>query len=111
MKRSLLSAHIGLVMVGLIATVALLLEIRLPVTQDVHFLLQLLWVGVAMGSLFVVMLQPAINSKSQNDFESDDIEAGFNRDDLPEWYDPDRLWMQHHPDEPRLANDIDREEV
>jgi hypothetical protein len=69
MKRSSLSAYIGLVIVGLTATVALLLEIRLPVSHNIHFLLQLLWVGVAMGSLFVVMLQTAIDSHTRHELE------------------------------------------
>lgn len=106
MKRLLLSAHIGLLMVGITATAALLLEARLPVPQDIHFLLQLLWVGVAMGGVFVVMMQPAINLQSQPD-------SGMNldTDDVPEWHDSDRVWMQQHPNERYLGNDIDREEA
>ncbi len=106
MKRLLLSAHTGLVIVGITATAALLLEAKLPVSQDIHFLLQLLWVGVAMSSLFVIMLQPVINSLS-------DADSRINLvvEVVPEWYDPDRLWMQQHPNERYVANDADKEEA
>ncbi|MFN8374419.1 MAG: hypothetical protein U0694_16270 [Anaerolineae bacterium] len=107
MKRAYLSAHIGLLFVGVSATAALLLEARLPVTQDVHFLLQLLWMAVAMGSVFVVMLQPALNPAARND----DCVPAVETEQIAEWQDPDRLWMQQHPDEGYLASDIDREEV
>ncbi len=105
MKRSCLSAYGGFLIVGVVATLALLLEIRLPVPQDIHFLLQFLWVGVAMSGLFVAMLHPAINSHTPADFG-----ATLQKDDIPEWHDPDRVWMQQQPDEWHLANDIDKEE-
>ena len=106
MKRSCLSAYMGLLIVGMTATAALLLETRLPVSQDVHFLLQLLWLGVAMGSLFVMMLQPTTKLYSHQEFRSD-----FHFDEVPEWRDPDRVWMQQHPNELYLADDIDKEEA
>lgn len=107
MKRAYLSAHIGLLFVGVSATAALLLEARLPVTQDVHFLLQLLWMAVAMGSVFVVMLQPALNPAPQHN----DCVPRVDAEGITEWNDPDRLWMQQHPNEGYLASDIDREEA
>lgn len=103
-KHPTLSAHLGLIVVGIAATVALLLEIRLAVPQDVHNLLQFLWLAVVMGSLFVEMLQPILKI-------SDQAEKSSPLEDIPEWRDSDRLWLQLHPNERYPANDIDKEEA
>lgn len=103
-KHSILSAHLGLIVVGIAATIALLLEIRLAVPQDVHNLLQFLWVAVVMGSLFIEMLQPILKI-------SEPAEKSAPLEDIPEWRDSDRLWLQLHPDEQYPANDADKQEA
>jgi hypothetical protein len=90
-----LTSYIGLLIVGMTATAALLLENSLNLPQDVHFLLELLWVGVAIGGVFIAMIHPYFRLPEE-----------FRIKEIPEWDDPDRLWMQRHP-----ADDIDREEV
>lgn len=104
MKHSGLLAYAGLLIVGAAATAALLLEARLSVSRNVHFLLQLLWLGIAMGAVFVAMVQPAGDRSSGHE-----MPAHLYEDDVPEWRDPDRLWLQQHPDEPYLASDGDNE--
>lgn len=104
MKRSNLLAYAGLLIVGVAATAALLLEARLSVSRNVHFLLQLLWLGIAMGGVFIAMVHPAVHSSSRHE-----LTTHLHEDDVPEWRDPDRLWLQQHPDEPYLASDGDNE--
>lgn len=85
------SGYVGVVLVGIAATVALLFESRLPVSDDVHFLLQLLWLAVAVAGLFIFMLQPALSQLQQTSHQS--------HENILEWQDADRLWLQAHPDE------------
>jgi hypothetical protein len=103
MSHTRLSSYMGLVIVGVTATAALLLETRLDVSEDEHFLLQLLWVGVALGALFLATLQPVLRMHAPA--ESPDIE------EVPEWHDADRAWMQQHPHTLYLADDMDKEEA
>lgn len=104
MKHTHLSAYAGLVFVGITATAALLLEASLPVPQDIHFLLQMLWLGVAMGSLFVVTLKPATTLPRFDKLRPDSGSA-----EIPEWRDPDRAWMQRHPNELYQADEFGSE--
>lgn len=104
MKRLLLSAYTSLMVVGITTTAMRLVEDRSPVTH--HFLLQLLWVGVAVDNLFVIMLQPALNKQSRNDAETD-----LDSNDVIKWHILYRIWIQQQPYERYLTNDIDREEA
>lgn len=102
MNRIGVSPYRRVLMVGATATLVLLLESRLSVSQDIHFLLQVLWLGVAMSSLFMATPQSvAIPSIA---------EAREGVENAPEWHDSDRAWMQQHPYQAYLTNNTDREE-
>lgn len=80
----------GLVFTGVIGSAALLIESRLSVSTDVHFLLEFLWLGVIAAALLVFALlavSPATIHSTSSTIP-----------DVPEWYDEDRLFLQQHPD-------------
>jgi hypothetical protein len=104
MKRIRFSAYGGVLVVGLVATAALLLEQRLPVSENIHFLLQLLWLGVAISGLFLLMLGPVASQQLGKPPASapptqDEAAHAASPDDIAEWDDPDRQWLQQHPDD------------
>lgn len=96
MKRSSWSPYVGLVMTGITASVALLVEPRLQVSSDIHFFLQFLWVGVVGAALLAFALMPALNGVSVVSVGEVGVEP---QAEIPEEFlDEDRLWLQNHPD-------------
>jgi hypothetical protein len=93
MKRLLDSPYTGLIVTGAIASIALYIESRLIVSRDTHFLLQFVWVGVVSASLLTFALHPALNCIEPLSHIDDN-------DDVEEWFDSDRAWLQTHPDAP-----------
>jgi hypothetical protein len=96
MKRLFRSPFTGLLLTGMVASIALLIEARLRVSQDVHFLLQFLWVGVVSAALLAFALLPVLKDSAQmmDKGEADDVRI----DMIPELLDTDRAWLQSHPD-------------
>lgn len=81
---------------GTTATIALLIESRLQVSSDIHFLLEFVWVGVVSAALLAFALMPALNGinvvpSATGGTHSQDAITG-------ELLDEDRLWLQNHPD-------------
>jgi hypothetical protein len=97
--------HLSLIVVGITATVVLLIVTRLPVTQDVQLLLQLVWLGVTVASVFLVVVKPVTSMPSGHDSA-----AGSEIENIPEWADADRAWLQQHPNNGYMTDGIDREE-
>jgi hypothetical protein len=91
MKRLIRSPFSGLVLTGVTASAALLVETRLSLAQDVHFLLQLVWLGVVCAALLAFAIHPALSPSLQ---APDQREASYA--DIPEWLDEDRAWLQMH---------------
>ena len=103
MKRSEFAPYAGLLIVGVVASLALLMESRLPIDANLHGLLELVWVAVALGALFILMLKPTL----------DQVERPHAADTAPlndERFDLDRLWLQFHPDDGFSADDWDARE-
>lgn len=95
MKQLIRSPYAGLIVTGLIASAALMVEARLSVSEGVHFLLQLIWIGVASAALLAFAVRPLVETGSTP------AAADQANTLIPELYDPDRQWMQSHPDEPQ----------
>ncbi|MDX2160426.1 MAG: hypothetical protein SF162_03780 [bacterium] len=91
MKRLMQSPYLGLIGTGAAASAALLIEARLPVSQELHFLLQFVWLGVLSAALLAFALHPALERTSA-------LRPIDNS--TPEWFDADRRWLQAHPDVP-----------
>lgn len=99
MKSLLRSPFAGLILTGMTASTALLLETRLSVSQDVHFLLELLWLGVISAALLTFALATALRPAiPPPDAGEDDPLPSTTAELLPEFLDEDRLWLQAHPD-------------
>lgn len=96
MKRFPGSPYTGLVMTGTAASIALLIEPRLQVSSDVHFLLQFVWLGVVSAALLAFAISPALRTVSAA--SSGDVNADPVTDIPAEFLDEDRLWLQTHPD-------------
>jgi hypothetical protein len=87
------SPFLGLVVTGVIASIALVAEAQLSLPVDVHFLFQLVWLGVVSTALLafaILASEPKANRVAPQDFPPEE--------DIPEWHDEDRLWLQAHPD-------------
>jgi uncharacterized membrane protein len=91
MKTFLRSPFGGLVLTGAIATIALLVEPRLQVAPDVHFLLQFLWLGIVAAALLAFAIQPAVNALPQTHHKAADHETDAT---VAEFFDADRQWPQ-----------------
>ena len=91
MCPSWLKPYRGILVVGAVASLALVGETGLPIGEGTHLLLELVWVGVVIASLFVLMLQPALQQTTLPNQETPWI-----NDEL---LDMDRIWLQFHPDE------------
>jgi hypothetical protein len=89
MKRLLHSPFLGLIVTGIIASAALLLEPWLQAPQDIHFLFQFLWVGVVGAALLLAALRPIIKTA---------VNPVSPQEATPEFLDEDRVWLQTHPD-------------
>lgn len=98
MKRHLWSPYVGLVVTGTIATIVLLIEPELHVPSDIHFFLQLVWVGVVGGALLTCALMPALTANSPNAPPRADGETNTPSSVTAEFFDEDRVWLQTHPD-------------
>lgn len=96
MKRFLSLPFIGLVVTGITASVALLLEPRLQVSSDIHFFLQFVWVGVVGAALLAFALMPTLNGVSV--VSGVEVGAAPQQEVTEEFLDEDRLWLQNHPD-------------
>ncbi|MBK8021569.1 MAG: hypothetical protein IPK19_09100 [Chloroflexi bacterium] len=94
MRTQLRAPFMGLIATGIVASGALLIETRLSVSQDVHFLLELLWLGVAFAALLGFALLPAINEHAMAPIQPILIDTN-----IPEVLDTDREWLQAHPDQ------------
>ncbi|MCU0515121.1 MAG: hypothetical protein MUE40_21400 [Anaerolineae bacterium] len=105
MGQKQLLPYAGLLITGVIATLFLLLEGELPLTETEHLLLQILWVGVAFGALLAWSLQPALPPPAPPPAaasRTDSAEVPPAAAGHDERYDQDRLWLQQHP-----GDDID----
>lgn len=98
MKRLSGSPYFGLVMTGIVASLALLIEPRLPTPLETHYFLQFVWVGVLGAALLAFSLTPALTAAHPNDppqsARDDDSPAAVT----PEFFDADRGWLQTHSD-------------
>ncbi len=94
MKSLLHSPYEGLVLTGMAATTALLIESRLQVSSDIHFLLQFVWMGVVGAALLAFALMPALNGGTP----ATDCDVDSQDGVTAEFLDEDRLWLQTHPD-------------
>lgn len=95
-KKLLRSPFVGLIVTGLTASAALLIESRLRTSPDVHFLLQFVWVGVVSAALLASVLRPTLEQmKPPVADQSQDIPG----EATPEFQDEDRAWLQEHPDD------------
>ncbi|MBZ0318088.1 MAG: hypothetical protein K8L91_16830 [Anaerolineae bacterium] len=90
MWREQLLPYVGLLLVGVLATLVLFIQVWLPLSDDLHFLLELLWIGVALGGVLIWSVSHAdMPLHAPPDFE----------DLPPELYDGDRYWLQEHYDD------------
>ncbi len=89
------STYVGLVLTGVAASIALLIESRLQVTSDIHFCLQFVWVGVVGAALLAFSLNPALRTPDSSIPPMSDIDDASLTE---EFHDEDRLWLQAHPD-------------
>jgi hypothetical protein len=93
MKRWIRSPYLGLIVTGLIASAALLIEAGFDVSLEVHFLLRLVWLGVVFAALLAFALSPLFRQDT-SEFEP----LPKERTEVAEWFDEDRAWLQTHPD-------------
>jgi cobalamin biosynthesis protein CobD/CbiB len=96
LKRWSRSPYFGLVMTGLIASIALLIEARLPVAQEIHYMLQFVWVAVVAAALLAFAVVPSFAQAYAEQVRR--IDAAREQASVSEWYDADREWLQNHPD-------------
>lgn len=96
MQRLLRSPYAGLVITGITASLALLIEHRLPVSSEIHFFLQFVWVGVVGAALMAFALMPTQSGNSAA--SSARLDAASQSTITEEFLDEDRVWLQTHPD-------------
>jgi hypothetical protein len=93
MKQLVCRPYAGLVLTGLVSSLALLIESRLDVSESLHFLLQFVWIGVVSSALLACALIRAAGAVQPQAHSE-------NRDTIPELLDADRSWLQSHPGRP-----------
>lgn len=102
MKSLLRSPFTGLILTGITASIALLLEASLPVSENIHFLLELLWLSVISAGLLTIAMLPVWRNlsalTSSGRAGNGDAVAHNASETLPELLDEDRLWLQAHPE-------------
>ncbi len=96
--------YAGLLLIGIVATLFLVLEGALPLTETEHFLLQILWLGIMFSALFIWSLQSGLSFTTQSSpAHMTDTEPEISSTVIDdELYDADRLWLQQHPDDDAL---------
>lgn len=97
MKPFLSSPFGRLVLTGTIASFALLIESRLQVPEETHFLMQFVWLGVVAAALMSFALLPALKMPARGDAQIGEIDADPPPVVIPEFLDEDRQWLQMHP--------------
>ena len=92
-----------LIVTGVIASIALFVEAGLPVSQDIHFLLEFLWVGVVSAALLAFVMIPVLTNPKLTTFPAalepasvPELREPTAFGEITEWYDEDRLWLQGH---------------
>lgn len=93
---------IWLIITGVVASIALIVEASLPVSQDIHFLLEFLWVGVVSAALLAFVMHPVLTNPKLTTFPATPLAMTeppepllrSSADEITEWYDEDRLWLQ-----------------
>lgn|GEM_PF-2571734 len=101
MKFPRKTPFVWLIITGIVASVALITEESLPLSQDVHFLLQFLWLGVVSASLLAFAIHPVLTNPKPFAYEPNlspepTPSPPSSSDSIDEWYDEDRIWMQEH---------------
>lgn len=92
-----------LIVTGVVASIALIAEAGLPVSQDIHFLLEFLWVGVVSAALLAFVMIPVLTNPKLTTFPAapkatpvPELREPTVFGEVTEWYDEDRLWLQGH---------------
>jgi hypothetical protein len=101
MKPLRKTPFLWLIITGIVASVALITEEALPLSQDIHFLLQFLWLGVVSAALLAFAIHPVLTNPKPFAYEPNlspdpsPVPTPLS-DTIEEWYDEDRIWMQEH---------------
>jgi hypothetical protein len=93
------SPFLWLIVTGVVASIALVVEAGLPVSRDIHFLLEFLWVGVVSAALLAFVMAPVLSNPKLTTFPAapvPELREPAVYGEVTEWYDEDRLWLQGH---------------
>lgn len=101
MKLVRKTPFLWLMLTGVVASFALIIEAGLPVSQDIHFLLEFLWVGVVSAALLAFVMVPVLSNPKLTTFPAapapvPQLCEPQTVGEVTEWYDEDRLWLQGH---------------
>lgn len=103
MKSLRKTPFLWLIVTGVVASFALIIEAGLPVSQDIHFLLEFLWVGVVSAALLAFVMVPVLSNPKLTTFPTapepvpvPELRQPSMAGEVTEWYDEDRLWLQGH---------------
>ncbi len=103
MNRFIKTPFLWLIVTGVVATIVLIAEEGLPLSHDVHLLLQFLWLGVSTAALLTFTLLPALANPKPIAVQRPraaewELPEAYAAEGVSEWYDEDRVWLQGHPD-------------